>query len=211
MKKLKIIAISDTHGRHRQLNIPDGDILIHSGDITGHGELEQVADFNHFLGELPHPHKLVIAGNHDLCFERDPQTSEALLTNCTYLLDTSIQIEGVHFYGSPWQPWFFDWAFNLHRGAEIRAKWNQIPTHTDVLITHGPPINYGDRTFQGKHVGCADLLEVIEQINPRYHLFGHIHEGYGIKKSKQTTFINASSCNMYYEAVNAPIVFEITL
>jgi len=91
----------------------------------------------------------------------------------------TVEIEGVRFWGSPWQPWFFDWAFNLERGEEIRAKWELIPDDTEVLITHGPPQGHGDMTSRGEGAGCADLLARIRQVKPRYHLFGHIHEGYG--------------------------------
>ncbi len=118
-------------------------------------------------------------------------------------------IEGIHIYGSPWQPWFHDWAFNLRRGPEIRAKWRLIPPKTDVLITHGPPYGHGDRTILGEIIGCRDLLEVVERIRPRFHIFGHIHEGAGLTANEHTDFINASSCNHRFEPVNEPIVFEI--
>ena len=129
---MKIVAISDTHGLHRSLEIPDGDVLIHAGDLTRHGTLDDVREFNDFLGTLPHPHKIVIAGNHDFCFESDREACEELLTNCIYRQDQEVVIDGVKFYGSPWQPWFYDWAFNLERGPEIRAKWDLIP----VSYTH---------------------------------------------------------------------------
>mgnify|MGYP006293485631 FL=1 len=206
---MKLIVISDTHGQHRSLEIPDGDVLIHAGDLTRHGTLGDVRDFNNFLGTLPHPHKIVIAGNHDFCFEKDRKACEEILTNCIYLQDQEVVIDGVKFYGSPWQPWFYDWAFNLQRGPEIRAKWELIPEDTDVLITHGPPHGIGDLTAQGDHAGCQDLLEVIEEIKPKLHIFGHIHEGYGITSSGNTTFINASSLNHQYQSTQQPVVYEL--
>jgi Icc-related predicted phosphoesterase len=205
---VRLVAISDTHGLHRQLTIPDGDILIHAGDVTGRGQLSQVADFNEWLGTLPHRHKLVIAGNHDFCFERQPDETTALLTNCIYLFDEAITLDGLHFYGSPWQPWFFDWAFNLKRGSEIRAKWNLIPPQTDILITHGPPLGHGDLTYRQERVGCADLIEVVAEKRPSYHIFGHIHEGYGVTHNEHTTFINASSCTLQYQPIQPPTVFD---
>ena len=207
---IRLVAISDTHGLHRQLTIPDGDILIHAGDMTGHGQVEQVADFNAWLGTLPHRYKIVIAGNHDFCFEAEPVTTAALLTNCIYLFDEATTLAGLNFYGSPWQPWFFDWAFNLRRGSEIRAKWDLIPTATDVLITHGPPLGQGDLTSFGKQAGCADLGEVIGEKRPKLHIFGHIHEGYGVTQNQHTTFINASSCTLQYQPVQRPIVYDWT-
>ena len=207
---MKLIAIADTHGLHRSLEIPDGDILIHAGDLTRHGSLEDVLEFNDFLGTLPHPYKIVIAGNHDFCFEKDRKACEELLTNCIYLQDQEVIIDGIKFYGSPWQPWFYDWAFNLQRGSEIRAKWELIPGDTDVLITHGPPYGIGDLTFQKEHAGCEDLLEIVEKIKPAVHIFGHIHEGYGITSNKTTTFINASSYNPNHQSITQPIVFDLS-
>jgi len=207
---IRLVAISDTHGLHRHLTIPDGDILVHAGDITGYGQVEQVADFNEWLGTLPHRHKIVIAGNHDFCFETQPVETAALLTNCIYLFDEAITLDGLYFYGTPWQPWFFDWAFNLRRGSEIRAKWELIPPETDVLITHGPPLGYGDLTSRGEYVGCADLLESVRQKRPKLHIFGHIHEGYGMTHNQHTTFINASSCTLQYQPAQRPIVYDWT-
>jgi Icc-related predicted phosphoesterase len=206
---MKLIAIADTHGLHRSLEIPDGDVLIHAGDLTRHGSLDDVLEFNEFLGTLPYPHKIVIAGNHDLCFENHRKACEELLTNCTYLQDQEVIIDGVKFYGSPWQPWFYDWAFNLERGPEIRAKWDLIPEDTDVLITHGPPHGIGDLTTRGDKTGCQDLLEVIKEIKPKLHIFGHIHEGYGVSSNGTSTFINASTCDQLYQPVNPPIEHEL--
>ena len=117
-------------------------------------------------------------------------------------------IDGVKFYGSPWQPWFYDWAFKFERGPEIRAKWDLIPEDTDVLITHGPLFGIGDLTAHGDQAGCHDLLEVVEKIKPAIHIFGHIHEGYGVTSNGVTTFINASICDHLYQPVNPPIVYE---
>ena len=205
--EISIVAISDTHGFHESIDIPEGDILIHAGDLTWHGELGEVKEFNDFLGGLPHPVKIVVAGNHDFCFESDPEGCRNQLTNAIYLQDQAVTVEGIHFYGSPWQPWFYDWAFNLQRGPEIRAKWDLIPEDTDVLITHGPPFSHGDRTIKGEHVGCQDLLEVVELIQPKVHIFGHIHEGYGLTRNEHTTFINASICGVSYRPKNIPTLY----
>ncbi len=210
MTCMRIVCISDTHGLHDQVtDIPPGDILVHAGDITNHGELDQVRSFNDWIGRLPHTHKLVIAGNHDFCFENDADVSEALLTQCTYLRDSVAVIEGIHFYGSPWQPWFYDWAFNLRRGPDIRQKWELIPPDTDVLITHGPPQGHGDMTQGGEAAGCKDLLELIAQRAIGTHIFGHIHEGYGITQKDGTRYVNASTCTLAYNPTNPPIVIDI--
>lgn len=188
-----IVCVSDTHGFHDQTDVPDGDILLHAGDLTKHGHLGDATDFNQWLGTLPHRHKIVIAGNHDFCFQREPDRARARLTNAIYLQDEAATIEGFHFYGSPWQPWFFDWAFNLERGPEIAAKWALIPDNTDILITHGPPLGFGDKTVRGEAVGCADLLDRIRVVKPKLHVCGHIHEAAGVVRDGATLFVNAST------------------
>ena len=205
---MKIVCVSDTHGLHDRVRVPDGDVLVHAGDLTNHGEWEQLASFNRWLGDLPHRHKVVIAGNHDFCFEQDAERAASMITHGHYLFDTAVDIEGVKFYGSPWQPWFYDWAFNLQRGEEIRAKWDLIPNETDVLITHGPPLGYGDRTVRGDAVGCADLLDAVDRVRPGLHVFGHIHEAYGAFDRDETHFVNASVCTLQYAPTNPPVVFE---
>jgi len=177
-KKLKCVAIADTHGMYRDIKIPDGYVLIHAGDITMRGKLSELNDFNDWLGEQPHKHKIIIAGNHDWCFERQKEASINIITNAIYLEDQSIEIEGHKFYGSPWQPWFLSWAFNLQRGEEIQAKWDLICNDVDVLITHGPAFGILDKVGE-ENVGCENLLSKIEEIKPKVHVCGHIHEGYG--------------------------------
>jgi predicted phosphodiesterase len=211
MPSLRLILISDTHSQHAQVAVPDGDVLIHAGDITDHGELETVRDFNAWLGALPHPHKLVIAGNHDFCFERLPARSAALLTHATYLLDSCVSVAGLTFYGSPWQPWYYDWAFNLPRGPALRAKWDLIPAAVDVLITHGPPAGHGDQTLQGDFAGCADLLAALGRVQPRLHVFGHIHEGYGETQVGPTRCLNVSTCDAAYRPIHPPVVVDLPL
>ncbi len=206
---MRIVAISDTHNLHDAVDVPPGDVLIHAGDLTNQGSLDDVRAFDELLAGLPHQHKIVVAGNHDFCFERRPQVARAALRHALYLQDEAVTIDGIRFYGSPWQPWFYDWAFNLQRGPEIRAKWDLIPADTDVLITHGPPLGHGDRNVHGEPVGCADLHQRVQQVGPRYHVFGHIHEGYGTTSNGTTTFVNASVCDFRYHPVNPPQVFDL--
>ena len=197
------VAISDTHGYHDRLEVPDGDVLIHGGDLTKHGRLEDVEAFDRWLAGLPHRHKIVIAGNHDFCFQHRPREARALLRHAIYLEDRAVEVEGVKFYGSPWQPEFFDWAFNLPRGPALAAVWAKIPDDTQVLITHGPPLGIGDLTHRGPHVGCEDLLRRVRQVRPRLHVFGHIHEAAGRYDVDGTTFVNASIAGR-----GKPIVIE---
>lgn len=190
---MKLVLISDTHGRHHDITIPSGDVLIHAGDFSyWPGDIDELRRFNEFLGELPHPYKILVAGNHDHCFEQLPENSRASVTNARYLQDDAIEIDGLVFYGSPWQPEFLDLAFNLPRGRALREKWEKIPQDTDVLITHGPPHKIGDRTFDGRRVGCEELLERVCAVRPKLHVFGHIHEGRGRYEKDGTLFVNAA-------------------
>ncbi len=136
----RIVCLSDTHNCTNEIDVPDGDILIHSGDATITGTVEEVKLFNDWFAGQPHKNKIFIAGNHDWLFERDNMLARSLLDrSVVYLQDSSVVIEGLKIYGSPWQPRFYDWAFNLMRGAEIAEKWRLIPNDVEVLITHGPP------------------------------------------------------------------------
>ncbi|WP_143068767.1 metallophosphoesterase family protein [Kaistella treverensis] len=128
--------------------------------------------------------------------------------NTFYLHNSSVEIDGLQIWGSPYPPTFFNWAFNVDRGKEIEKIWKDIPRDTDILITHGPPFGILDQTHSNQHVGCEELLKKIYKIQPQYHLFGHIHEAYGIFNTEKTTFINGSVLNEHYEMVNLPITFE---
>lgn len=208
---MRIICISDTHSRHDHMEVPPGDILIHAGDATMSGRAEEIIKFNHWLGQLPHPYKILIAGNHDWLFETEPALAEGLITNAHYLRDSSVEIEGLKFYGSPWQPRFMHWAFNLSRGEEIKRKWDLIPDNTDVLITHGPPHGILDlvpRDSLGSHENteCEELLLAVRKVKPKLHVFGHIHEGYGVARKSGITFVNACVCDAAYRPVNAAVV-----
>lgn len=173
---MRIVCISDTHGKHRTMTIPDGDVLVHAGDLTPRGHEKDIKDVNDWLGTLPHKHKIMIAGNHDFEFEKNPINARSWITNAHYLCDESLIIDGVKFYGSPWQPRYFDWAFNVDRGEPLKVIWDKIPMDTDVLITHGPPHGILDMTFEKIMAGCEELLLAVQRIKPKIHIFGHIHE-----------------------------------
>jgi predicted phosphodiesterase len=206
---VRIVCVSDTHGQHGRMVVPDGDLLVHAGDATLRGTRAQLEAFDAWLGSLPHPHKVVIAGNHDFALERDP-AARSWIRGGTYLQDEGVVVGGLRIWGSPWQPRFFDWAFNLDRGAPLAAVWAMIPADTDVLVTHGPPRGILDRTARGEDVGCDDLLrEVVERVRPRLHVFGHIHEAYGREARDGITFVNASSCDLRHDPVHPPIVVDL--
>lgn len=205
---LRIVCISDTHCLHRSLKLPDGDLLLHSGDMTERCGWDALKGFGEWIRELPHRHKVVIAGNHDFCCQEDQARARELLQGATYLQDESVEIEGLRLYGSPWQPWYFDWAFNLPRGEELRQKWASVPDDTQVLLTHGPPAGILDLTGRLESAGCEDLLARVDSIRPLLHAFGHIHEGYGRKHIGGTWYVNASVCDGSYQCVNQPQVFD---
>ena len=207
--KLTLVCISDTHTKHDYIKVPDGDILVHAGDCSFTGTIAAIASFNTWLGTLPHKHKIVIAGNHDWLFQTDPALATSLLTNATYLQDSGVEIEGFKFWGSPVSPEFNAWAFNRKRGKEINRHWKMIPMGTDVLITHGPPHGILDQTAHKQSVGCRNLGNRVFVVRPQFHIFGHIHEGYGMRCANGTTFINASSVNALYIPTNAPIVVDL--
>mgnify|MGYP001466990095 CR=1 FL=1 len=211
---MKFVVMSDTHNRHRDLKIPDGDILIHAGDATSGGQLSEVADFAAWFAAQPHRIKILVAGNHDFAFQDDYENAVDILKNAggiVYLQDAAYQIESddgpIRIWGAPWQPWFHNWAFNL-RGAELKAVWDLIPRDTEVLITHGPPFEVLDETNRGDCVGCKYLRKRILEIKPKLHICGHIHEGYGLASLGTTSVMNCSICDLSYKPVNRPLVFQ---
>jgi Icc-related predicted phosphoesterase len=214
---MKIVCISDTHDKHNQVSLPEGDVLVHAGDLTMSGKMTETSQAAEWLNKQAEKFKavIVIAGNHDFVLEhfmkegREDLVQEKFFKKALYARDAAYGVEGKIFYGSPWQPWFYDWAFNVQRGPAIAKYWDEIPINTDVLITHGPPMGIMDIGFGGEHAGCEDLAKAISRIKPKLHIFGHIHGGYGVKTIAGTTYVNASVVNERYKVVNEPIVIEI--
>ncbi|MCY7376756.1 MAG: metallophosphatase domain-containing protein [Pyrinomonadaceae bacterium] len=209
----RIICLSDTHNCHEQIVVPDGDILIHAGDATIRGTIPEIERFNDWFVNLPHKHKIFVAGNHDWLFETNNSTARRLLeASIDYLQDSSVEIGDLKIYGSPWQPRFYDWAFNLNRGACLAEKWQMIPADTDILITHGPPHGILDevpRQYFIENTGCEELRKRVEIIRPKLHVFGHIHCGYGQTERFDVKFVNASNCDEEYNPVNVPVVIDL--
>jgi len=214
---MRLVFVSDTHNRLARVKVPDGDMLIHCGDFTMRSEaktpaqhLGQVERFNQDLGALPHPFKVVVAGNHDLPFENMPAEARALLTNAVYLQDELIELAGFRIYGSPWQPEYRKWSFNLPRSSdELAAVWKKVPDKVDILVTHGPPKGILDRTPLWPSVGDELLLERVLQVRPRIHCFGHVHHSHGVLEQDGTTFVNAASLNENYNPNGRVIVLDI--
>jgi Icc-related predicted phosphoesterase len=214
----RIVAISDTHGSHFGIEIPDGDILVHCGDFCSHGTMRDAMDFLRWFNTHPHSTKIFIAGNHDWICEKDPSLFKGLLKEfpeLIYLEDNGCEVEGFKFYGSPHQPRFYNWAFNKDRGEDIKRYWDMIPEETDVLITHGPPYGICDEAYRvgyniTEHTGCKDLFDATLRISPKLHIFGHIHySGQTQYVAPKTTYANVSMLNEAYLVWGKPTIFDI--
>jgi Icc-related predicted phosphoesterase len=203
---MKIVCTSDLHGHWRFKNWPQGDVLVVSGDFTVYGKELELRQFNDHLKTYPFKHIIVIAGNHDWCLQDKPETAK-LLTNCTYLKDDSVVINGKKFVGYPWTPQFYNWAFMKPRG-QMHTVWDHIPMDTDVLITHGPAAGKCDFSG-GQYTGCEELRDAIARVKPKLHVSGHIHNCHGTAFNEHTIFVNGSRCNDAYIPVFDPIVVEI--
>ncbi|KAH0585990.1 putative rhamnogalacturonate lyase C [Termitomyces sp. J132] len=179
---VRIVCISDTHSHHADIpRLPEGDILIHAGDLTHSGTYTELQSALQWLANQPHPHKIFIAGNHDLSLEDNDRASllEAF-PSLTYLHESAIVLtvrgRSLHIYGSPLTPKHGSWPFQYPRNAPEEAHWSQIPSQTDVLVTHGPPAYHVDGGS-----GCRGLLAVLWNVRPRLHIFGHIHVARGVE------------------------------
>jgi Icc-related predicted phosphoesterase len=217
---MKIVAISDTHEKHSLLTMPPGDVLVHSGDITNRGSVPKLAEFAAWLKVQDYKHKVVICGNHDFCFQNPNHDIVVNLlreAGAIYLQDSRTTIDGVNFWGAPWQPWFYDWAFNVRRGPELAKKWSVIPDDTHVLITHGPPRGILDLVDEGFghsiHEGCDDLLNRVNQLKQlKLHIFGHLHFSGGQTETVDgKVFVNAAMVNDRHstEDIRNLVVIEV--
>ena len=212
-----VTLISDTHDQHRSVNLPGGDLLIHTGDFMTSGySKSQAEDFFKWMEYQDYDDIVFIAGNHDRIMENAPDAMKGILDGykcIDYLEDTELVLYGdgpngdlpennIRIYGSPWQPEFYDWAFNLPRNGDVlKSKWDAIPTNTDILLTHGPAWGILDEVYnrRGVHLGCELLTERIAVVKPKIHVCGHIHSGHGYYFDGTTHFFNASVLNESYE------------
>jgi len=221
--KIRITFISDTHNKHKQVtsSLPGGDLLIHAGDLSSMGYQHEIQGFCSWFNKLnDYDHKVFIAGNHDWGFQNNTEKIMEIVNSykwIDYLQDDVIMFgktgnpeDMIKIWGSPWQPEFYDWAFNLPReGEELREKWNLIPNDVDILVTHGPAHGYLDRVIGGwENLGCELLAEAIEVKRPKIHVCGHIHSGYGYIFDGETHYINASVLNEQYVFANKPLTVD---
>lgn len=226
---MRIVTISDTHCKLDQIKLPEGDLLLHSGDLTFSGNLKEIATELNILGQYAKKFKygaVFCAGNHDWMAEKDPAMLSLLAKDngLIWLQDQEIVIEGFKIYGSGWTPEFGGWALNLSRyEGELTRKWAMIPDDTQILVTHGPPKGildltagyemmtpYGNEFEPPERVGCWDLRERVKKLKQlRLHCFGHIHHSYGQEIVDGVQFVNASICNEQYKPLNPPIVIDL--
>ena len=202
---MKILHISDTHGFHHRLkDLPEADVLVHSGDFTMTGSEKEALDFLEWFCDLSYPHKIFICGNHDECMY-DAKIS-GLDTNVHYLCNSSINIDGVEFYG-----------VHLFMSDCITDRQSRnyadIPSDTDVLITHSPA--YGtldlDDSISGEFInyGSQELLNRLLTLKIRAHLFGHIHRQHGVLEQNGIIYSNGAIMNEGYTQPNTPNLINI--
>lgn len=197
---MKILHLSDTHGCHSLLkNLPEADIIVHSGDFTMNGSEQEAIEFLNWFCDLPYLHKIFICGNHDDSLYG--ATIDGLDQNVYYLNNSGVEIEGLYFYGVP-----------MFMGDCITDCQNnnyaRIPDNTDVLITHSPA--YGILDFDDDiHYGSKELLHRLTEINPHLHLFGHIHKQHGLTSNSFTTFSNGAIMNEDYSNIGSPNIIEL--
>ena len=205
---MKIVFISDTHGLHNELELPEGDMIIHGGDITDHGTKEEVIDFLNWFKHLDYSTKIFIGGNHDIYLDEYPvDLLELIPDNITYLRNNSVEIKKIKIWGSPTTPDFMEWAFGMKR-EEMKNHWKYMPEEIDILLTHSPPYQILDKSGEFKSLGCKELLLKVEKLKPRFHLFGHVHASYGQIKINGTEFVNGSNLDSYKGLVNPPIELD---
>jgi Icc-related predicted phosphoesterase len=209
---MKITMVGDTHNNHKLItdDLPGGDLLIHAGDISSMGYEHEITEFCKWFDKIDnYDTKVFIAGNHDWGFQNNAEKVNGILTGyktINYIQDELITIQDgdkpeVKIWGSPWQPEFYDWAFNLPKnGPGLMSKWEMIPEDVDILITHGPAWGLLDDVEgrRGDHLGCELLAERIKSIKPKIHVCGHIHTGHGHYFDGHTHYFNASLLNERY-------------
>lgn len=213
---MRVVAVSDLHGMLPP--IPPCDLLLLAGDLCPLGNHRPAyqaewldTTFRRWLTGLPAGRVIGVAGNHDFVFEQRPDLVPADLP-WVYLQDSGTTWHDLSVWGTPWQPRFFDWAFNLDE-PELLQRWASIPAGTDIVVLHGPPHGYGDGAARSggavEHTGSPGLLARLQVIQPRLAVFGHIHEGRGEWRLGRTLLANVSQVNRAYEPVHAPWLVEL--
>ena len=223
---LKIVCISDVHGKWNKLVIPECDILISTGDYSFTGEQHMVRDFHKWLNKQKATHIISVQGNHEKWPEKNFQLAKEIATTACprvhFMEEGLVEVEGIKIWCSAITPYFHNWAYNRFRGEDIKKHWDRIPddllNKPDIIATHGPAYGildgvekYNSLTQKNEleHVGCEELLKRIQEIKPKAHFFGHTHLQYGKIEVGGTTFFNCANCDDEYKLVRPPTIFEI--
>lgn len=212
---MRVVALSDTHGLHGTVDVPPGDLVIFAGDACSYGTGPELIDFARWWNALPHRWKVFVPGNHDWPCFYSPAEAAQLMPRTHYLVDRALDLEvddrTVRIYGSPWQPEFCDWAFNLpRRGPELKRRWDAIPRGLDVLVTHGPPYGVLDiPRWPPSPQGCELLRDAVLDKAPRVMVCGHIHESGGKATLGDTEVYNVCVLDQHGRLDNRPLVLEL--
>lgn len=235
---IKVAFISDTHSFHRRVKIPDCDILIHAGDVTGSGRHDlaeaNLLDFINWMADLPIKEKVFVPGNHDCLIENQPElwvkrfknrgihilmgTDDlypGTVTQEPELFNRNIELMGLRIWGSPITPTFCNWSFMRNKNGPIANIWADIPEDSHIVVTHGPAYGINDYNMSGHLCGCMDLRGKVSFMGrngyPLIHACGHIHESYGTHELGDTLCINASCADARYRISNQAVLVEVEL
>lgn len=204
-------AISDSHNKHESIIVPPCDVLLHAGDFSGMGQIHEIKAFLEWFNKQPAKHKIFISGNHDFLDESMPAMFKSIVEEypgVTYLRDEMVEIEGIKIYGRPWVPRYYDWAFMCDKGSPKMLSTLSIVPKCDILLTHGPAYGINDEV-NGEHVGCEDLLNELERIQPQVLVAGHLHSAHGDKIVNGIRHINAAVLNDRYKLTFTPVQFSL--
>lgn len=180
---MKIVAISDTHGEHSDVELPDGDVLVHTGDFTHFGNGQN--DFLNWFTQQPFKYRVLILGNHEK-MGRPQWKIDDLKTNLnqneklTYVGESAVEIDGVTF-------------------GPVGSNIN-----VDVVLSHKPPASILDA---GK--GVRKIHEAVALQSPKVHIFGHVHQAYGREELNYTTCINAALAGRDYTIRHSPQIVTV--
>ena len=203
------------------IEIPDGDLLLHAGDLTFKGEPWEITQELDILAAKTKDFKKVIfvQGNHEYRLRNQPEIVKILCEErgIQLLHHEPTEFEGLKIFGSPYTPTFGRWAFMANRGPDIKRLWDQVPDDTNILITHGPAHMINDKILEeyrspgeSLNVGCEELAYRVSQLKAlKLHVCGHIHNGYGQVDVLGVKHVNASICTERYEPLNKAIVVDI--
>ncbi len=213
---MKIVAISDTHTRKIE-GLPNGDLLVHSGDFSIQGTQRESENFVEWMSEVKDLYRevIIVPGNHDIWVNKERKSALDLFRSngLKLLIDEGMEFDGMFIYGTPWVTPFGRWEF-MCEDKKRQQYMDAIPRNTDILITHGPAKGQLDKIGihgfnPGSNAGCEFLLNAINRCEPKVHIFGHIHEGSGVKLHNNTLVVNASSMTEYGKTHNGFKVINI--